>query len=107
MDLDEYIFQQDNAPCHKSKKTLNFFEQNNVNLMIWPAQSPDLNPIENLWAYMKKELIKYNAKNINELKLRILEIWHSIPADYIEKLVKSMHSRCYEVIVANGGHTSY
>ena len=45
----DYIFQQDNASIHVSKRAKIWFEANSVNLLDWPARNPDLNPIENLW----------------------------------------------------------
>ncbi|KAF9745489.1 Transposable element Tc3 transposase, partial [Nosema granulosis] len=50
----EYIFQQDNAPCHRAKKTTAWFLETNINLMTWPALSPDLNPVENIWSDMSR-----------------------------------------------------
>jgi len=43
-----WTYQQDNAPCHKSKVVLNWFKENNVDVIPWPARSPDLNPIEHI-----------------------------------------------------------
>jgi hypothetical protein len=52
LDKEEIIFQQDNAPCHTSKTTMEAFNAIEVNVMDWPAQSPDLNPIENYWGHV-------------------------------------------------------
>ncbi len=107
MGVDEFIFQQDNAPCHKSKMTMEYLSHNNVDLMEWPPQSPDLNPIENLWGFIGLEKENYHPKNQNELASVIKKIWSEIPSDLLERLVKGMHKRCLAVIKVNGGHINY
>ena len=54
----EYLFMDDNAPVHRAHTVENYKDQNEVTSMEWPAQSPDLNIIENIWLYMKRELQK-------------------------------------------------
>ena len=56
----DIIFQQDNAPVHKSKIIGNFFQENEWKVLERPAYSPDLNPIENLCAILKQRLQKHN-----------------------------------------------
>ena len=56
---DKYCFVQDNPPCHNSRFTVNWFNKHTVNILKWPATSPDLNPIENLRDIIDKKLTNY------------------------------------------------
>jgi transposase len=69
---DEEIFQQDGASCHTSKETMKFLKENEIETVKWPAKSPDLNPIENVWGWMVKEMYfgKPAYKNREELSFR-------------------------------------
>ena len=108
MNLGEgFIFQQDNASCHVSNHTMKFFTANEIELLEWAAQSPDLNPIENLWSFMKKELSKMVIKNKQDLITKFNEIWSVIPEAYVKNLIDSMSRRIEEVLRSNGGPTSY
>ena len=77
--------------------------------MPWPPQSPDLNPIEELWLIVESGLQKHESgpSNIRELEKMVIEEWESIPKNLYHKLISSMPSRIQAVISAKGGHTKY
>lgn len=104
-----FVFQQDNDPKHTSKVVRKWFEDNRVTVMDWPAQSPDLNPIENLWGELERKLRLRGdrPKNAGELIRFLTEEWECIPRDTVEKLVDSMPRRIEAVLAAKGGHTKY
>ena len=119
--LNEITFQQDNARPHTAKRTQCWLEntgqEHNFKIMRWPAYSPDLNPIENLWAWLKLELHRHypDTKHLPSgayvvkavLKERLMEIWWEIEEEVLNKLIESMPHRVEQVITASGWYTSY
>ena len=103
-------FLQDGAPCHRSKLVKNWFsERPDIVLIDWPGNSPDLNPIENCWSWMKHQLRDCQATSIPELKERIMELWCQRMDDieYLKALVESMPRRLAAVIESGGNVTKY
>jgi len=114
MAREEFIFQHDNDPKHTAKVTKAYLESVGITeaegrLLYWPAQSPDLNPIEHMWSYLKKQLAKYptRPKSCKELWERISVEWYKIPVEYCRKLIMSMPRRLAAVHKAKGKQTRY
>ena len=80
-----------------------------IRVLDWPEQSPDLNPIENLWQHFKKKLNSYErlAKDIQELWERTEAEWEKIKVEECQNIIESMPRRLKVMIQAEGGHTKY
>jgi transposase len=102
-----FRWQQDNDPKHNSHRARAFLEENVPKVIDWPSYSPDLNPIENLWGIVKRNVEKRMPKNLDELEQFMVEEWNKIPDSILKSLVDSMRNRCLEVIEKNGETISF
>ena len=88
------VFQQDNTSCHNSKNSIEaikvLFGKNKI---WWPANSPDLSPIETVWTIIKKELSKRKCTSLNELRNNIIDIWSKFPNELYEKIVSEFDEK--------------
>lgn len=96
------VYMQDNAPVHKSRKTMQWLRDNDVVLMDWPARSPDLNPIENLWSVLDQQLARNPPRGMEDLKAKLVDFWQAISPETIKNLVESMPKRVNACLKAKG-----
>ena len=80
-----------------------------IPLLDWPARSPDLNPIENLWGILTQNVFKNGQQyqSVLELKIEIERQWNEINDDILKNLINSMPQRIFQVINNSGGATKY
>lgn len=102
------VFMHDGAPCHRSKLVSDYLNEKKIEKLAWPGNSPDLNPIENLWAVLKKKVAERQPSDAVHLVQVIKEVWvKEIDAEYCRTLVESMPRRLTDVVRAKGSHTKY
>ena len=105
----DWTFMQDGASIHRAKHTQKWLAENNIPVLKWPPNSPDLNPIENVWGLLTRAVFangrQFQTKD--ELKAEILKQWDLLCAETLCKLIKSMPNRIIDVISLKGGNTKY
>ena len=98
-------FVQDGARIHTAKKTLKWLEDQQISVMDWPAQSPDLNPIENLWKILKDQVNRRRPRPMNAEAMAeaLRDEWDEIEGDLLLRLCESMPNRI-QLVIANRGY---
>lgn len=102
----KWQFMQDNVPAHTAKATKAFLAAEHVRVLAaWPPHSPDLNPIENMWAWAEMKLrAKGVPGSVGQFKEWLIEVWSSVPLELCEKLVHSMGGRLEACTRLEGAH---
>ena len=101
------VFMQHNALCHPAKSFKTFLSEEDVTVMKWPAQSPDMNRIGNVKNLLNERAKKKNPRNVEELRTNLKGEWEKISVDDCKTLIRSCSKRCQAVIESKGLNIKY
>lgn len=106
MDPATFIFQHDNSSVHTARIVKQCLSQAKIKVLDWPANSPDISPIERVWGYIDMCLNHYNSppKDLNELFSRIENIWNNLPPDYLHELYEELPKKMKMLLKTRGLH---
>ncbi|KAK3559357.1 hypothetical protein QTP86_012766 [Hemibagrus guttatus] len=102
-----WVFQHDNDPKHTARATKEWLRKKHFKVLEWPSQSPDLNPIENLWRELKIRVAQRQPQNITALEEICMEEWAKLPATVCKNLVATYRKHLTSVIANKGYITKY
>ncbi|GFS86995.1 transposable element Tcb1 transposase [Trichonephila clavipes] len=103
----QFLFMDDNAPCHRTVAAEQLLESEDIERMDWPARSPDLNPIEHVWGFFlgrRLAACTLPPVTIRELRLALQDEWAAMPQQLIDTLILSMGRRCETCLAVMGYH---
>ena len=101
-------FMQDNDPKHTSKLAQNWMKEQNINWWKTPAESPDLNPIENLWHELKEYIRReIKPKTKDELVQGIVQFWNTVDVSKCTRYIRHLRKVIPKVIEVEGDATGY
>ncbi|GFW74139.1 transposable element Tcb2 transposase [Trichonephila clavipes] len=105
----QFLFMDDNAPCHRTVAAEQLLESEDIERMDWPARSPDLNPIEHIWDFLGRRLEARTLPpvTIREFRLALQDEWAAMPQQLIDTLILSMDRRCETCLAVRGDHIFY
>uniref|UniRef100_A0A7I4Z0G3 DDE_3 domain-containing protein n=1 Tax=Haemonchus contortus TaxID=6289 RepID=A0A7I4Z0G3_HAECO len=104
-----YVFQRDNASIHMSRAMNEWLQHQNINVVPWPACSPDLNPMEHIWSIMLRQVYADNPQfqGTEELKRAVIEAWRAIDEEHLQNIVSSMPHMLFDVTLKQEGAIDY
>ncbi|GFV37364.1 transposable element Tcb2 transposase [Trichonephila clavipes] len=105
----QFLFMDDNAPCHRTVAAEQLLESEDIERMDWPTRSPDLNLIEHVWDFLGRRLAARTLPpvTIRELRLALQDEWAAMPQQLIDTLILSMGRRCETCLAVRGDHIPY
>ena len=102
------VFMQDSAPAHVAKTVTKWLTDCEVPFFRdWPGNSPDINPIENLWSHMKKQLRGMDTSSVPKLEDAVKQLWASFSPSYLQNLASSVPKRLKEIVKRKGNASKY
>ncbi|GFU14504.1 transposable element Tcb2 transposase [Trichonephila clavipes] len=106
---DKFVFMDDNATCHRTLAVQDCLDSEGIERLVWPARSPDLNPIENVWDALGRQVAgrNYPPTNKNTLFRALTEEWDKLPQHLLDNVVQNMVRRVECCITLHGGHIPY
>jgi len=94
---DYYTFQQDSAPAHRARETIDLLARETpdfISPMLWPPNSPDLNPMDNkVWSMMQERLYRMKLQDVNELREHIVEVWNHLDHQRVAHTTRGLCQR--------------
>lgn len=105
---DGHRLMQDNDPKHVSRSTRQWMEERNVNHWVTPPESPDMNPIENIWAALKHHIRRrVKPRNQEELLNGIVEFWNGLTVEQCNKYIDHLYKVVPKVIEKDGNASGF
>lgn len=105
---DVFVFQQDSAPAHRARATIEYLLQNTPELISpdqWPPNSPDLNPVDyRIWGCVQERVYRRPFRDLEELKQRLIEVWSQFEQAIVDQAINDWRKRLRACIRAKGQH---